>query len=312
MQIHRDGMNVQRKAIVLLNRKSGSMSPQADGPLKGRLHNAFRDAGIDADIRVLVGEELGNQARQAVHRAADIVVAGGGDGTVSTVAGALAGTSRLLGVLPLGTRNHFARDLQLPLVLEEAVQVLVRGVVRRVDVGEVNGRVFINNTSLGIYSHIVLKRDEQQSRLGLNKWLALVPACLSALRRYPLVEVRLATGPENEYRKTPLLFVGNNRYETNLLAVRSRTVLDRGELCMYLVKGRGRFTLIRLALLALVGQLDQDRDFQGICLPEFRVDTPRRHLQVTVDGEVMRLRPPLQYRARPGDLRVLVPAGEEA
>jgi len=298
------------KALVLLNRTAGCRGRRADGVLMDRVQAAFRAAGVGAEVLNLLGVELSDRVRQAAHSSVDVVVAGGGDGTVSTVAGVLAGTSKPLGVLPLGTLNHFARDLGLPLVLEEAVQIIAGGVARCVDVAEVNNHVFINNSSLGIYPHIVRERDQLRIRLGRNKWLALAPACLTVFRRYPLVEVRLEAGVEMEHLTTPLLFVGNNKYQTNLLAMRGRASLDRGELCLYLVKGRGRFTLVRLALLSLLGLLDQDRDFWGRCLPAFRVDTPQRLLPVAADGEVIFLSPPLQYRVRPGALRVILGSSE--
>lgn len=296
------------KALVLLNHAAGAGLPPAGGDRLGRVRSAFEAAGVEAEILALGGAKLAAAARQAVRSAADAVVAGGGDGTVSAVAGALAGTATPLGVLPLGTLNHFAKDLGLPLVLEEAARVVAGGVTRPVDVGEVNGHTFINNSSIGVYPHIVRERDELRLRLWRNKWLALLPACLSVLRRFPLVEVRLAAGPEAEQLATPLLFVGNNQYEPNLLAVRGRTSLDGGELGVYLVTGRGRSTLLRLAWRSLVGRLDQDRDFRRLCLPALRVDTPRRRLAVAADGEVLSLRPPLEYRVRPRALRVIVPS----
>ncbi len=269
---------------------------------------AFRKCGVAVQVLPVLGKEVVERARQALKSGVKVVVAGGGDGTVSSVAGVLARTGTPMGVLPLGTLNHFAKDLGLPLDLEEAAQVIAAGITRLVDVGEVNGHVFINNSSLGIYPHIVSRREELRIRLGLNKWLALARACLTVFRRNPFVRVRLRAGPNTEEVTTPLIFVGNNKYETNLLAVRGRTSLDRGELCLYLVKGRGRLTLVRLALRSLLGWLDQDRDFRGMTLSEFQVDTRRRVLAVAADGEVILLRPPLQYNARPGALRVLVPA----
>ena len=101
--------------------------------------------------------------------------------------------------------------------------------------------------------------------------------------------------------------MGNNQYETSLLAVRGRVALDRAELCLYLVRGRSRFTLPRLALLALLGRLKQEREFRTLCLSEFRVESRRRRLHIAVDGEVFTVAPPLEYRIRPGALCVMAP-----
>jgi diacylglycerol kinase family enzyme len=210
-------------------------------------------------------------------------------------------------VLPLGTLNHFARDVGLPLGLDEAARVIATGAARPVDVGEVNGHTFLNNSSLGLYPRIVKERDEQRLHLGRNKWLALLAAAFSVFRRFPTVELRLHADGETLSRKTPLLFVGNNKYEIRLLSVRGRACLDRGELCVYIVRSTSRFGLLWLALRSLLGRLDQARDFDALCVPECWIESRRRRLRVAFDGETAVLTPPLHYRSRPGALRVLLP-----
>src|SRR5205085_5858695 len=156
-----------------------------------QLADLFKSAGLDARIHVArSGAELLRLARHAARGGAQVVVAGGGDGTVSAVAAAVAGTDKTLGVLPLGTLNHFAKDLHIPLDLAAAVRNLVEGHAVSVDVGEVNGQIFINNSSLGIYPQIVREREKKQ-RQGMSKWPAFLLALFTVLRRYPLVGVRL-------------------------------------------------------------------------------------------------------------------------
>src|SRR5207244_13653059 len=131
---------------------------------------AFADAGAAAQILRLADPR---QAAPLARRAADaghrIVVAAGGDGTVSTVAGALAGTRSALGVVPMGTLNHFARDLKVPIDVAEAAKAIVQGRETRVDIGEVNGRVFVNNSSIGLYPSFLMHRRHQE-RLGRGRW----------------------------------------------------------------------------------------------------------------------------------------------
>ncbi len=182
------GTALKRSIVVLLNAGSGTGN---DAALAARIAGLFEHAGASADVRLARGGDLDALLREAIARRPDVVVAGGGDGTVSTVAAALAGGEIALGVLPLGTLNHFAKDMQLPLELEPAVELIARGATRRVDVGEVNGRIFINNSSLGLYPDIVRDRERQQRRLGRGKWPALVWATLGALRRFPFLSVRL-------------------------------------------------------------------------------------------------------------------------
>jgi diacylglycerol kinase family enzyme len=242
-----------------------------------------------------------------------VVVAGGGDGTVSTVAGALAGGDTALGVLPMGTLNHFARDLHIPPTLDLAARVIADAVrdpgrfIRSVDVGEVNGRCFVNNASIGLYPHIVSKREKQQQRLGRNKWVAMLVALVAVFRRYPILRVVLDLGGKAIPRVTPFVFVGNNRYEMNLLAAGSRETLDRGELSLYFAHRTGRFGLLRLALRGLFGRLDQAKDFDAMTLPAFTIETKKKTLKIATDGEVTRMTPPLNFRVRAGALRVIAP-----
>src|SRR4029079_17329759 len=160
-------MPLSSSVIVLLNAASGGA-----GPNEATIQAQFLVAGIEAEVVVLQpGQDPGEAARLVLDRAG-IVVAAGGDGTVSGVAGALAGTSRVLGVLPVGTLNHFAKDLAIPLDLEGAVATIAGGRVASVDVGQVHDRVFVNNASIGVYPSIVETREELR-RAGHGKWPAM-------------------------------------------------------------------------------------------------------------------------------------------
>ena len=292
--------------IALVNAAAGKKQT-ADPVAAAR--EALAAAGVEADVRPTAGADMESAARHALDDGADLVIAGGGDGTISTVAGVVAGSGATLGVLPMGTLNHFARDLHLPPKLEQAARLIARGVAvaRPVDVGEVNGRRFINNASIGLYPHIVSKRERQQERLGRGKWAALVVAGVSIFRRYPMLKVVLDTGERAMIRTTPFVFVGNNTYEMNLLAPAGRASVDRGELSLYFTRRTGRFGLLLIALRGLFGRLDQARDFEALTLPAVQIDTPKKTLRIALDGEVTRMTPPLEFRVLPGALRVIAP-----
>jgi len=253
------------------------------------------------------GPELLKLARRAVKDDYQTIVAGGGDGTVSAVAGVLAGTRKTLGVLPLGTLNHFAKDLQLPLDLDGAMETIMAGRTVQVDVGEVNGRTFINNSSLGLYPRIVKEREKQQ-QLGWGKWPAFVWAAITVLRRYPLLNVRLSLDGKQLARRTPFVFIGNNEYEMEGFNIGRRACLDKGELSLYITHRTGRLGLLRLAVRALLGGLRNERDFTALRTREIWIETRHRRLHVAFDGETTIMVPPLHYRVRPGALRVIVPA----
>jgi diacylglycerol kinase family enzyme len=252
------------------------------------------------------GADLLTFAQRAVRGDAEIVVAGGGDGTINSVASAVIGSNKALGLLPFGTMNHFAKDLHIPLDLEGAVETIVAGHGSKVDVGEVNGHIFINNSSLGLYPSIVHKREKQQ-QLGWSKGPAYIWAALAIMRRYPFLSVSVSLDGKELRSRTPFVFIGNNEYEMETLNIGTRAHLDKGELSLYMANRTGRLGLVRLALRALFGRLHQEKDFVALRTQEISIETRHKHLRVALDGEVTRMAPPLHYRVRPGALRVLTP-----
>ena len=268
----------------------------------------FLAAGIQVDVRFAEsGPDIDTLVRQAVSERPPMLIAAGGDGTISTAAGAVAGTKIALGVLPFGTLNHFAKDLGIPLELEASVQNIIERNVIAVDVGELNGRVFINNSSLGMYPDIVRDRKRQETRLGRGKWGSLVWASLSAFRRFPFLTVRIQVGSEKRVYVTPIVFIGNNEYEMAGFKIGERTSLERGVLSIYIVKRPGRAALVRLSLEALLGRLKQDRDFEALTATDIMIETRHKQVLVAADGEVQRTSSPLHYRIRPRSLRVILP-----
>jgi diacylglycerol kinase family enzyme len=296
--------------VVFVNVASGA-EKEAD-EMRRRLADALAAHGLEAEIRLVHGgDELPALAAAAVRDGAEVVVAGGGDGSVSAVAGALVGTPATLGVLPLGTLNHFARDLGIPLDLDEAVRVLATGLVAAVDVGEANGRVFVNNSSLGFYASLVHERERRQQQ-GYGKWLAMALAGIAVLRRLPFFTVQLSTGGHSLVRTTPLVFIGNNAYEMEGIEMGRRDRLDDGLLSVCVAHYDGVRGLVRVVASALFGRLREARDLDMLSVPELRVASRRKRLAVAFDGEVAWMEPPLHYRTRPRALRVIVPADEPA
>src|SRR5947209_10464776 len=296
---------------VILSASAGAPRPGA-GEVGRAVAEAFAACGVEARVRVAGGGgDVARLARLALSNGARAVVAGGGDGTVSAVASLLAGTEKPLGVLPLGTLNHFAKDLGVPLAVGDAARGVCEGRVRSVDVGEVNGRIFVNNSSLGLYPRIVRRRDKLRERLGSGKWAAFFRAAFAVLRRYPFLNVRLSADGQEIVRRTPFVFVGNNEYQTESFQIGARSCLDAGCLSLYVAHRTGRLGLLRLAVRALFGRLSQAKDFDALRAQEVWVETHRpKRLHVATDGEVVVMTTPLHYRVLPGALRVIVPKGK--
>jgi diacylglycerol kinase family enzyme len=292
---------------VILNAGAGTSTGRPN--IGAELVDLFRAAGRDAEISVLQpGRDSDAVIKEASARAA-IVVAAGGDGTVCTVASAVLGSPAALGILPLGTLNHFARDLRIPFNLHEAIAVIAAGRIGQVDVGTANDRVFVNNSSFGIYPSIVEVREALR-RQGHRKWPAMAIATLRVLRRYRGVRVSLDIDGRRRTWRTPFVFVGNNEYTIEGIGLGARTRVDEGKLFVYITPRLRARELPLLFAKALLGRARQSGEFEIMPATEVWIHTSRsRHVQVAFDGEVSRLRTPLHYRAHPRALRVVLPGG---
>ena len=296
--------NTSLRLCFILNGKSGSCDPVT---VSEAIERIAADHGADAQIHLVPeGRDIAHLVRTARTEGAKIVVGGGGDGTINAVASELMGSDVPLGILPLGTLNHFAKTLKVPLSLEEAITNVFTGETRDVDVGEVNGHVFLNNSGIGLYPRIVVDREASEKR-GRAKWFALAWAATTKLKNYNLMHVALETGSgEQVVRATPFLFIGNNKYETSGLGIGSRTRLDAGRLWIALAPEAGRLKLLVLAILAVIGRV-KERHLEVLEAADLEVRTRQRRLEVAMDGEVTVLDSPLRYRSLPKALRVIVP-----
>jgi diacylglycerol kinase family enzyme len=246
----------------------------------------------------------------AAERAAadgEAIVAGGGDGTASAVASVAVRTGATFGVVPLGTLNHFARDAGIPVDLDEAIAVVAAGFTRRIDVGELSGRPFLNNVSLGIYVRLV--RDRQiQERRGRGKWPAFALALLRTWVRYRPITVRLTVDGVTLVRRTPFVFVGNGEYRSQGLGLGGRCELSGSRLSVYVAPECGRFELLAVSLRAIAGLLSPDVKFEAMMATELSIETGAYEIGVAIDGEVVMAQPPLCCAVRRGALKMIVPA----
>ncbi len=283
----------------------------AAAQLSSRVVELFRDRGARVETIVAKrGADLVPLARRFAEQGYTTVVAAGGDGTVSAVASALVGTPAALGVLPLGTLNHFAKDAGIPLALDAAIDNILAGRTRMVDVGEVNGRIFVNNSSIGLYPAIVAERSELQ-RQGVKKWLAFARATVKIMRRVPHFHASLhSDGKYDGTDRTPFIFIGNNAYHAAGLRIGERERLDAGQLWVCSAPDAGRSQLVAMAVRALFGKA-RPVDLKVLEASELWVQTRRqRSVKVANDGELIVMQSPLHYLIRPKALRVFVPDGE--
>jgi YegS/Rv2252/BmrU family lipid kinase len=234
------------------------------------------------------------------------LIACGGDGTISAVAAAISGTDIVLGVIPFGTFNNFSKDLGIPVETDKALEVLRAGRVESVDVGEVNGRCFVNNSGLGIYPEAVKDRERLRER-GMSKSTAAFIAGLRSVLQYRRLAIRVVVDGKTLLRRTPVVFVGNNEYVVDKLLAPGRPSMTDGELCLYIPHPRGRFRFMWFTIRALFGRLQSEREFDIVRTTSFTIESKRSRLRVSLDGEIEVMKPPLEFVARAGALRVIVP-----
>lgn len=279
----------------------------------GILAGESRFAGIESRLegarveRVHTGLDTTAVARRAIERGARTVVAAGGDGTVRAVAEAVAGAGAALGIIPAGTLNHLARELDIPLALDEAVQVVRTGRVRRIDAGEVNRRLFVNNAVLGLYTAFRAERIGEEQR-GSPRLVATAAAALRVLSRNPVLRFRmLLDGRRELLRYSPLVLVANNEHRMEGYNLGARDRLDAGRLWIYVLRPRTRAGLLGAALRAVAGRLRKRRAFEVFPAGEAVIQTGRARIPLALDGELMELESPLRFRSRPRALPVIVP-----
>ncbi len=289
---------------VVINVSSGAASTEQK---LNQLKSAFSNCSVDPEYFLIhKGLSAGEITKKAVAKGHGLIVACGGDGTINAVASELLDTGVALGVLPFGTFNHLAQDLNIPQELDDAVRVLVEGKSVLIDAGEVNGLLFLNNSSIGLYSKLVHYRDEHQKEGWSKRW-ALIKAILTSVGKYSFLNVEMDIDGSHSLVKTPLVFIGNNFYEIEGLNIGSRNNLDDGLFCVYIIKHSGRMHLASLVVRALFGKLRGHEKFDEFTTDAVTLTTRKRFLKVALDGEIVTLESPLRYSMKKRALKVIVP-----
>ncbi|HEX8255553.1 MAG TPA: diacylglycerol kinase family protein [Thermoanaerobaculia bacterium] len=286
-------------ATLFLNRNSGT---RADT-------DALVDAARTAGVEVI---ELGPQVdcvKAIGERAAtgtNLFIAAGGDGTVHHVVQALAQTPLILGVIPTGTYNHFARDLGIPLDWNEALDVALNGDSRSIDAARINERFFINNVSLGLYPEMVARREERGR--DYPRWRARIYAIYRTLRKYPHVTLTVEAEAQQEMLRTHVFMVSNNSYDLERFGIEApRETLTEGKLSVYWLSHRSRWQLAKLIGRYMTGHVREIEGFTSFRTTSMRVQSPRGRVKVGIDGELFTLDTPLTLVSVPRSVTVRVP-----
>ncbi len=250
-------------------------------------------------------DDLRKIVRKALREGVQVIGAAGGDGTINSIAATLIGTKVPLVVIPFGTLNHFARDLNITGTPTEALQLFTGEYEKAIDVGEVNGFYFLNNSSVGLYPALVKQREKYEKQLG--KLVAYGLAGWQVLRHPRLLRVRMKIEDKTENIKTGILFFSNNRAKMSPIGAGHRPRLDGQVLEAYIVRASSFFQFVRVAHSFLLNKLESSPLVTQVELCDVTVYAHQRYLRVACDGEVHDIPSPLNYKILPGALIVRMP-----
>jgi diacylglycerol kinase family enzyme len=292
-------MSAGLKGLMLLNPSSGVKLPQVE------LEEAARGAGLEV-VRITPSLDCPALVRARMNEGRRLFVAAGGDGTVNHVVQALANTEGVLGVIPVGTYNHFARDLGLPLDWREALDVALGGATKQVDLARANDRFFVNNISLGLYPELVSKREARGR--DYPRWKARLFAAYSTLRKFPYIAVTLESEHHQEVVRTHVLMISNNTYDLGRIGIDApRNGLEEGRLSVYWLPHVRRYKLMSFIAHYLAGRVHTTPGFRSFRTARLKVQSRKPHLRAGIDGEVATLETPLVVTIVPQSLLVKVP-----
>jgi YegS/Rv2252/BmrU family lipid kinase len=290
------------KGVMFFNPSSGAKASAAE---LTSLEETAREAGLEV-VRVTRELDCSPLIRDRMREGTRLFVAAGGDGTINAVIQPLVHTDGILGVIPVGTYNHFARDLDIPLAWRDALDVVVGGATRSIDAGSINGRFFVNNISMGLYPELVARREEKGR--DYPRWKARFYAAFATLRKYPHVAVTLESEHHQEVVRTHVLMISNNSYDLSRLGIEApRTALHEGRLSVYWLPHVPRLALTRFVAHYLAGRVRDTPGFRSFRTSRVKVDSSKHHLHLGVDGEVVTMATPLVITTVPQSLSVKVP-----
>jgi YegS/Rv2252/BmrU family lipid kinase len=269
------------------------------------MESAAAEAGLEI-VAIERGADCFREVRERMARGVRLFVAAGGDGTVHYVMQALVNNDAELGVIPLGTYNHFARDLGIPLDWRQALDVALSGERAQIDTARINDRFFVNNVSIGLYPELVARREEHGR--DYPRWKARLYALFTTLRKYPHVTLNVEAEYHHLAIRTHLFMVSNNHYDLEKFGVEAfRANMSEGRIAVYWLPHASRARLMRYVARYLAGRVREIPGFRSFRSTRVRVQTSRDHLKVGVDGEVFTMSTPLVITTVPQSLVVRVP-----
>lgn len=302
---------IHMTTAIIINAESGTARQYGADALRDLIRESAADAGRpDVEVQVVPPRQLSRELIGAAERSDEVWV-GGGDGTLRSAAELAMKRDIVLGVLPLGTMNLLARDLNIPLEIGNAVAALSNAGVAPIDVGRVGNSIFLNKSALGLYPEMIVDRERRRRLFGLAKWPAMLRSAWRAVRRHRLMEITIEHQGQRREILSPALVVAVGSYEFNAGRLFSRADLQSGELTLYVSHEKTWLGSASQLAKLFLGTLESDPALEVIKAHNLRIDF-RRTKPVANDGEIDMLKGPLRYAVAPQALKVRVPLEEKA
>lgn len=259
------------------------------------------------ELYICKPNQIGATIQSLLNKIFHVFLIAGGDGTIHAAVQKLVDTDIPIAILPVGTFNHFAKELNLINDLAHTFKLIALQHIRQVDVGEVNGQIFINNSSIGFYSHVLKLKEKYQDYFAQNKFLKIIFTAFNIFNVIPIYQLKINIEGEEMMIDTCLVFIGNNYYHLDLTNMGNRAELTGGQLSVYLLKCKSRWQMIRCIFAKIFNTAAKEKYLFETATNHLTIASQSKYINIIVDGELIKLKSPLNYIIHPKKLSVIVP-----
>lgn len=300
--------DLARSVHLIANGKSGK---GLGGSIADKVRDVCKELGFLLEVHEIGSpNQLEEKIQEAVKAAVSdggVVLAAGGDGTIRSVAEKVQGTGARLGVVPCGTFNYFARTHRIPEDCDAAIRVALTGECRPVRLGELNGRTFLINASMGVYAKLIHDRERTTAIYGRNRAVAILASLKTFLGDHPPLEVHMHTGDQMVTQKTPMVFIGNNALQLRNLNMNVAACMKEDRLALVMLKPLSFAEKARVLARGMLRTVENDERLETFCIDSLMIHSHPRHQHVALDGEIFYMNSPFEVKARPEALRMMLP-----
>lgn len=307
-----------KRVSLILNRHAGQQLVNGE-QLVTQLTDYFIQHGCEVQLYQPDDADAFTQAiEHALQQQAaqpGVLVAAGGDGTLNAVAHRLwqamqrmpALHTVALGIIPLGTFNYVARALQIPLDPLHAAAVIVQGQPRLIHIGRVNQYIYLNNAAMGLYTHLIQQRERDNRRFGRYRWVAALSGLTVLLKQHHRLKLRMLVDSQSSALLTSMVFFGNNQLQLSDFKLNLAECAAQGKLAGFAMQNVSRWQILGLLASLQVGRFEQAPAVQCYCADQIQIDTGRPQVKLAIDGEIVSVKPPLQFSVAKHALKIMVP-----